>query len=65
MLQWTTAGRGARFALIVHHTDGVREWAYDRASQVGTLNQALDEATAKGWTIVSMKDDWKIIFPLH
>ena len=39
--------------------------AYDRASQVGTLNQALDEATTKGWTIVSMKDDWKIIFPLH
>lgn len=63
MLQWTMAGDGARFALIVHHTDAEREWAYDRESHVGKLNKALEEATAKGWTVVSMKDDWKTIFP--
>lgn len=65
MLQWTTAGRNARFALIVHHTDGDREWAYDRASSVGRLDKALDEALAKGWTVVDMKNDWKIIFPFE
>jgi hypothetical protein len=62
MLQWTTAGSGARFALIVHHDDAEREWAYDRQSHVGKLDQAWDEAKAKGWTVVSMKDDWKTIF---
>jgi haloacid dehalogenase-like hydrolase len=63
MLQWTTAGEGPRFALIVHHTDAEREWAYDRHSLVGKLDKAWDEAIAKGWTIVSMKDDWATIFP--
>lgn len=63
MLQWTTAGSGPRFALIVHHTDAEREWAYDRKSHVGKLDKALDEATAKGWTVVSMKDDWQTIYP--
>ena len=63
MLQWTTAGRGARLALIVHHTDAEREWAYDRKSSIGRLDKALDEAQAKGWTVVNMKDDWKRIFP--
>jgi haloacid dehalogenase-like hydrolase len=63
MLQWTTAGRGARLALIVHHTDAEREWAYDRQSSIGRLDKALDEAHARGWTVVSMKDDWKRIFP--
>jgi phosphoglycolate phosphatase-like HAD superfamily hydrolase len=63
MLQWTTAGAGARFALIVHHTDAEREWAYDRTSHIGKLDKALDEATAKGWTVVSLKDDWATIFP--
>jgi phosphoglycolate phosphatase-like HAD superfamily hydrolase len=62
MLEWTAAGTGARFALIVHHDDAKREWAYDRKSGVGKLDKALDEANAKGWTIVSMKDDWKAIF---
>jgi len=62
MLQWTTAGSGARFALIVHHTDAKREWAYDRNSHIGKLDKAWDEAIAKGWTVVSMKDDWKTIF---
>jgi hypothetical protein len=63
MLQWTTAGSGARFGLLVHHTDAEREWAYDRKSHIGTLDKAWDEAIAKGWTVVSMKDDWKTIFP--
>ena len=62
MLQWTTAGEGPRFALIVHHTDAEREWAYDRDSHIGRLDKALDEAEAKGWTVVDMKDDWKTIF---
>jgi len=62
MLQWTTAGAGARLALIVHHTDGEREWAYDRKSSIGGLDKALDEAKAKGWTIADMKNDWKRIF---
>ena len=63
MLQWTTAGEGARFALIVHHTDAEREWAYDRKSSVGRLDQALDEAREKGWTVVDMQKDWKKVFP--
>ena len=62
MLQWTTAGSGARFALLVHHDDAEREFAYDRKSHIGTLDKAWDEAVAKGWTVVSMKDDWKTIF---
>jgi len=62
MLQWTTAGSGPRFCLYVHHTDAKREWAYDRKSSVGQLDKGLDEAKAKGWTVVSMKDDWKRIF---
>jgi phosphoglycolate phosphatase-like HAD superfamily hydrolase len=65
MLQWTTAGQGARFALIVHHTDADREWAYDRKSSVGRLDKALDEAKAKGWTVVDMKNDWKTVFPFE
>jgi phosphoglycolate phosphatase-like HAD superfamily hydrolase len=63
MLEWTTAGSGARFALIVHHDDAAREWAYDRQSHIGQLDKAWDEAVAKGWTVVSMKDDWKTIYP--
>ena len=63
MLQWTAGGTGARFALIVHHTDAVREWAYDRKSHVGQLDKALDEAQTKGWTVVDMKQDWKVIYP--
>jgi phosphoglycolate phosphatase-like HAD superfamily hydrolase len=63
MLQWTTAGEGARFAGIVHHTDAAREYAYDRQSKVGKLDKALDEATARKWTVVDMKQDWKTVFP--
>jgi len=63
MLQWTTAGDGARFALYVHHTDAKREWAYDRKSAVGKLDKGLDEVKAKGWTVVDMQKDWKTIYP--
>jgi hypothetical protein len=63
MLQWTMAGEGLHFAGLVHHTDAEREYAYDRQSKIGKLNKALDEATAKNWTIVDMKKDWKVIFP--
>jgi hypothetical protein len=62
MLQWTTAGQGPRLALYVHHTDAEREWAYDHNSSVGRLDKGLDEARAKGWTVVDMKQDWKIIY---
>jgi hypothetical protein len=63
MLQWTAASPGPRLALYVHHTDAAREWAYDRQSPVGRLDKGLDEARAKGWTVVDMKTDWKRIYP--
>jgi len=63
MIEYTMAGEGRRLGLFVHHTDAEREYAYDRKSHVGTLDKALDQADANGWIIVSMKDDWKQIFP--
>jgi hypothetical protein len=63
MLQWTAGGEGPRFAGLVHHTDAEREYAYDRQSKIGKLDEALDEAAAKEWTVVDMKRDWKTIFP--
>jgi phosphoglycolate phosphatase-like HAD superfamily hydrolase len=63
MLQWTTQGSGVRFALLVHHDDAKREFAYDRADRLQRLDKAWDEAIAKGWTVVSMKNDWKTVFP--
>src|SRR4051812_16692681 len=63
MLEWSKGGGGVRFALLVHHTDAEREWAYDRASSIGRLDKALDTAQAMGWTVVDMKNDWKQIFP--
>ncbi len=65
MLQWTAAGAGPRFAGLVHHTDAEREWAYDRRSPIGRLDQALDEARAAGWTVVDRKRDWKRIYPFE
>ena len=65
MLQWTAAGIGPHFCLYVHHTDADREWAYDRNSSIGRLDKGLDEAAAKGWTIVDMKTDWKNVFPVQ
>jgi hypothetical protein len=63
MLEWAKGGGGVRFALLVHHTDAEREWAYDRTSSIGRLDKALDVAVAEGWTVVDMKNDWKTIFP--
>lgn len=63
MLEWTTAGHGARFGALVHHTDAAREWAYDRDSHIGKLNRGLDQAEKLGWTIISMKQDWATVFP--
>ncbi|MGH8068187.1 MAG: HAD family hydrolase [Candidatus Entotheonellia bacterium] len=62
MLQWIAAGPGARFCLIVHHTDAEREWAYDRQSPIGRLDKALDEAKQRSWTVLDMKRDWKRVF---
>ena len=62
MLEWTQAGGGARLLMLVHHDDAEREFAYDRKSHIGQLDKAWDEALAKGWTVVSMKDDWKRVF---
>jgi phosphoglycolate phosphatase-like HAD superfamily hydrolase len=69
MLRWTTAPRKdasyKRFGLIVHHTDAVREWAYDHPSPIGQLERALNEAKERGWTVVDMKRDWKVIYPFE
>jgi hypothetical protein len=68
MLRWVTAGeRGGisptvRLGLIIHHTDAQREYGYDRDSHFGRLNKALDEAAQRGWVIVDMKRDWKVVF---
>ncbi|WP_085714917.1 HAD family phosphatase [Pseudomonas sp. B28(2017)] len=63
MLQWTAAGSGKRFMGLVHHTDTKREWAYDRQSQIGRLDKALDEADKHGWTVVDMAAEWRRIYP--
>jgi phosphoglycolate phosphatase-like HAD superfamily hydrolase len=65
MLQYTTAGKGPRLGLIVHHTDAEREYAYDRDSPVGRLDKALDAAPKNGWVVVDMKKEWKVIFPFE
>jgi hypothetical protein len=65
MLQWTTAGDGLRFGLIVHHTDAKREWAYDRKSAIGKLDKALDVAKKHDWTVVDMKKDWRVVYPFE
>lgn len=68
MLEWTTMDRGdgdkfPRLGVIIRHTDGEREWAYDRESHIGKLDKALDEAASRGWVVVDMKAEWKAIFP--
>jgi hypothetical protein len=62
MLQWTAAGEGKKLMVYIHHTDAEREWAYDRQSSIGRLDKGLDEANEKGWVVVDMKNDWKIIY---
>ena len=63
MLEWTTSGEGPRLGLIVHHDDAGREVAYDRKSHVGRLDRGLDEAGRRGWVLVSIKEDWRTIYP--
>ena len=63
MLEWVTSGSGPRLGVIVHHTDAGREWAYDRGSQIGRLERGLDEAAARRWIVVDMKQDWRVIYP--
>ncbi len=65
MLQWSAAGDGARLMVLIRHTDATREWAYDRDSHIGRLADALDEANAKGWTVVDMAEDWSRIYPFE
>lgn len=65
MLQWACLANGPRFCLYLHHSDAEREWAYDRESSIGRLDKGLDEARSKGWTIVDMKKDWKVIITVE
>jgi hypothetical protein len=65
MLEWATSGTGVHLAVIVHHTDVTREWAYDRGSPIGALARSLDEASKRGWVVVDMKRDWKVVFPFE
>jgi len=62
MLQYTAAGEGQSLMVLLHHDDAEREWAYDRESPVGRLDAALDEAGERGWTVISMRDDWNRVF---
>ena len=63
MLQWAAGGDGPNLIVYIHHTDTEREWAYDRESHIGRLDKGLDEANTKGWMVVDMKKDWKVIYP--
>jgi len=65
MLRWTDANPLKSFKLYVHHTDSLREWAYDRSSHIGTFDKSWDEANEKGWTVVDMQKDWKVIYPFE
>lgn len=65
MMRWADSNTLKSFKLYVHHTDSVREWAYDRKSHIGTFNEGFDEAKAKGWTLADMKNDWKVIYPFE
>jgi phosphoglycolate phosphatase-like HAD superfamily hydrolase len=63
MLEWVTSGPGPRLGAILHHDDAEREVAYDRSSHFGRLDRGLAEAPKRGWTLISMKRDWKRVFP--
>lgn len=65
MMQWTASGNGQRLMLYVHHTDSVREWAYDRLSPIGKLDKGLDVALKNRWTVIDMALDWKLIYPFE
>jgi hypothetical protein len=63
MLEWCSANKYKTLSGFIRHTDKKREWAYDRTSRIGTLNAGLDEAAKKGWLVVDMKKDWRVIHP--
>ena len=63
MMQWAASNTYKSFMLYVHHTDAEREWAYDRDSHIGRLDKGLDQAINDGWTVIDMKNDWKVIYP--
>lgn len=66
MLEWTQGDGGARLMMLVQHDDAVREWAYGAESKIGTFSDALmAEAKTSGWVVISMKKDWKVIFPFE
>jgi phosphoserine phosphatase len=65
MLRWSESNSYPSFQLYLHHTDSIREWAYDRTSSIGRLDKGLDEAQAKGWTVIDMKNDWKVVYPFE
>jgi len=65
MMRWAASSKYKSYMLYVHHTDSIREWAYDRNSHIGRFDKGLDEAIEKGWTIVDMKNDWKVIYPFE
>ena len=65
MMQWAASNTYKSFMLYVHHTDAEREWAYDRASHIGKLDKGLDQALKDGWTVIDMKNDWKVIYPFE
>ena len=63
MLQYTSTSSKPRFGMIVHHTDSLREWAYDSTSSIGHLQKGLKDAKKYGWIVVDMKNDWNVIYP--
>ncbi len=65
MLQWTASNSKKNFELYIHHTDEIREWAYDKESHIGKLDKGMTEANDNGWTVVDMKNDWKVIYPFE
>ena len=65
MMQWTASNEQKSFMLYLHHTDAEREWAYDRESHIGKLDKGLDQAIKDGWTVIDMKNDWKVIYPFE
>jgi hypothetical protein len=65
MMQWTDSNKYPSFQLYLHHTDSEREWAYDRESHIGRLDKGLDEAGEKDWTVIDMKNDWKVVYPFE
>jgi len=65
MMRWAASNKLKSFCIYVHHTDSLREWAYDRASHIGRLDKGLDEAEDRGWTVIDMEKDWKVIYPFE